>query len=42
MTRTAMPFQLKHLSFRRVSMIMIRVQKVPQPFDAVHGMEDRN
>lgn len=35
-----MPFQLKHLMYRRVSMIVIRIEKVSQPFDAVHGMEE--
>lgn len=41
-TLTTMPPQLKHLLFRRVRMIMIRVEKVSKPFDAMDGMEDRN
>lgn len=41
-TLTTIPLQLKHLSFRRVPMIMIRVEKVSKPFDAMDGMEDRN
>lgn len=37
-----MLLQLIHLVFRRVGMIVVRIEEEAKPLDAVDGMEDRN